>query len=324
MRLLKHLNEASGKTPFLDIVQVLQAKCKLYLGDMAKTGEAHKLYSGRHDNRDMFVKAVRTDRSPMDTPIDVQEVLDDLFYRKFRWRPRSNSLFVTSRLSTAESYGHHVYMIFPIGQYKYLWHNRIKDLWTEIEDSTAVNFYRGMEVEPDSYQVDDVASEFYNDALAEYERKHPEPKEEDFEDEDGEVDDAAHSDALSDWEDEKEEYARTTTERYTDEWIEDWKSNIESESYSYFSELVHGYKDKDLKGAIKWQGEIMLGCKEYVAVSRLYYEHYLSLFIQWWDWKKVPQHSDIIDFTQKNFKKFRQSDADIRRVLNLSDEVILK
>jgi hypothetical protein len=75
-------------------------------------------------------KKVRTDRKAMNMDFRTQQELDDLYEKKFGWRPRSEGIFCTSDYEEARSYGV-PYFIFPIGYFKYIWNPNYEDLYTD-------------------------------------------------------------------------------------------------------------------------------------------------------------------------------------------------
>lgn len=78
-------------------------------------------------------RAVRSDRVPKNTWDEASEVVDTYFLDKFGWRPRSEGLFVTGSYSRADQYGI-VYLIFPIGQFNFLWSPNVPDLYYQMPE----------------------------------------------------------------------------------------------------------------------------------------------------------------------------------------------
>lgn len=73
----------------------------------------------------------RKDRRPKDTEAAIHQVADNWFNEKFGIRFRSQSLFVTSNVGTAATYGatrQHVFRIIPLGEYSYCWSESCKDM----------------------------------------------------------------------------------------------------------------------------------------------------------------------------------------------------
>jgi hypothetical protein len=143
MRLQHHINENEG-IPF----DILEKKCKPYLNDISKNLEM--MYSGRRISKDWFIKKVRGDREPRDMDWEIHRLLDDMFYKKFGWKARSNVVFVTGDVYETKHYGN-PYMIFPVGKYKFIYSDDIPDLyrrinskgsWSESELSKLVDTYQ--------------------------------------------------------------------------------------------------------------------------------------------------------------------------------------
>lgn len=59
----------------------------------------------------------------------VHDKLDGLFYKKFGWKVRSEGVFCTGRKSETLMYGI-TYIIFPKGQFKFVWSPDVLDLYT--------------------------------------------------------------------------------------------------------------------------------------------------------------------------------------------------
>src|SRR5574343_763653 len=88
MRLEKYLNEEESDY----VSQIIDNVDKSYLNTVLKNGW---LYRGTEDTSDFVMKTVRKNRTPMTTPKLVQKTLDELFFNKFGWNPRSQSAFIS-------------------------------------------------------------------------------------------------------------------------------------------------------------------------------------------------------------------------------------
>jgi len=88
------------------------------------------MYSGRNRTDDYFVGTVRSGRSPRDMNKIVHNIIDDALYKKFGFHARSNALFCTGDVYKAYYYGR-AYIIFPIGNYKYIWNPTVNDLYNK-------------------------------------------------------------------------------------------------------------------------------------------------------------------------------------------------
>ena len=49
-----------------------------------------------------------------------------VFYRKFKWKPRSTGVFCTGDKEQAKGYGG-LATVWPIGNFKYIWNPEIRD-----------------------------------------------------------------------------------------------------------------------------------------------------------------------------------------------------
>jgi len=76
-------------------------------------------------------KKVRADRKPLNTDISLHQAFDTRFEEVFGWKPRSSGLFVTGNMGSAGMYGDQTYLIFPAGPFKFLWSDKIYDLYAQ-------------------------------------------------------------------------------------------------------------------------------------------------------------------------------------------------
>ena len=82
------------------------------------------LYRGTHTNSttpDIFLSRPREKRVPLDSDENLTSIYDSfLSFRGFK-ALRSNSLFCTTRASTAAEYGDNVYYIYPVDGFDFTW-----------------------------------------------------------------------------------------------------------------------------------------------------------------------------------------------------------
>ncbi len=79
-------------------------------------------------------------RQPENTPNIVHDKLNELFNKKFGWNVR-NGAFCFGNQTTRQNYKHpfdteygsNTYLLFPIGEYQFVWNEEIKDLFYEID-----------------------------------------------------------------------------------------------------------------------------------------------------------------------------------------------
>jgi hypothetical protein len=77
----------------------------------------------------------RTDRKPKDTNMVIHKIFDDVLYKKFGWRPRSEGIFCTSNIFTSASYGNVVGIVFPKNGFDYVWSHKVNDFYSDIIDT---------------------------------------------------------------------------------------------------------------------------------------------------------------------------------------------
>ena len=87
------------------------------------------------DEIPVFKKAVRTDRRPLETSDEGQVMYDKWFEKKFGYKVRAQSMFCFPEDSkaAARQYGQ-VCLVFPIGDFQYVWSPKVVDLQMYAED----------------------------------------------------------------------------------------------------------------------------------------------------------------------------------------------
>lgn len=135
MRLERYINDTEYNNI---IVKELNKNCSEYI-NIAKKG-TEILYRGTRRtilNYEKFVP--RTDRKPTDTPRKTHKILDELFYKNFGWKPRSEGVFATSTWHVADSVGT-AYWFFPVNGFKFIWSACISDLYIFLKNETDAYF----------------------------------------------------------------------------------------------------------------------------------------------------------------------------------------
>ena len=135
MRLKQYLNEEYSIDNIDEIVDILKRECKLYINDVQRYYHNRFLISGRKSNTFFEKKRVRKNRKPKDTPIEIHNLMDDWFNKKFGIRFRSNSFFASFEEITTIDYGN-PFIIFPIGKYSAISSSTVNDLFSEIEEES--------------------------------------------------------------------------------------------------------------------------------------------------------------------------------------------
>ncbi len=126
MRLQNYLTEGYKSIPEEDIDALIQKDCKPFL----KQIKNKHLYRGTKLSYNAFKAIPRKDRKPKDTPIEMQNLFDDIMQKLYGWKPRAQGVFVTGGISQAQVYGS-VYEIYPIGKFKFIYASDVHDFFTE-------------------------------------------------------------------------------------------------------------------------------------------------------------------------------------------------
>ena len=135
-------------------VPKIQAECKPFLKDIRNAGGTLFRDDTKNRNKPIWKKVTRTNRKPLDSPIDLHNILDDWFLKKFGWRARSNALFCWPLKFTSQ-YVSNKWLVFPAGNYKFIWSDKVDDLWGdvgEIFNDTEATFKYFLEHFADSYR----------------------------------------------------------------------------------------------------------------------------------------------------------------------------
>jgi len=221
-----------------EVREQLLDNCLPVLKDLKKSRAGSFMYIGKKDKIKHYkIKKTRKNRKPKDTPYEVHEILDDLFYRKFGIKARSQTIFATGYIVEADQYGN-VYLMFPIGRYEIIWSPDIQDLWGFLEDSDLLDYL----YDDTSNMIDSFEEDFEYDHGIEYVEL------------------------------ENNEYEKDQRE-YVERRIEEWKENKEEELNS----LINEYRKGSIKNAINSKNEIMVKCDEYMLVEVQYENDILNL-----------------------------------------------
>lgn len=210
------LNEiALREDEVIQIDEFLESKCAHYLDELGDDADQSvfevaqaSLYRGMEspgaaqkaefegEPVDLYLKKVRQNRAPRDTHPDVSELLDELFEKKFGWKPRSQGLFCYGRRAKhlAGQYGT-AFAIMPMGKFKYLWNPEVRDLTV-----TIAKIFSQQNIK-----------------------------------------------------------ARIDHSEYSEAELDMMKPFLES--------IVNGYRENELKTAIRVSSEIMIGCAEFAAIK---------------------------------------------------------
>lgn len=185
-------------------------------------------------------------RSPKDTKIEVSDLIDDEFERKFGVRWRKDSVFTTKDIKISMDYGR-PFLFYPIGDYEYLYNPEIVDLFTYLQDLPWYldDIYWWMHYGDESSNgvwsvLGHDFTEDYVESVRMAKNKLPHI-EKDIE-------------KIIKWEPEV--------------LYEDWKKEQDLEMMEDIKDIVSGYKDSDLSKLLeKKSPEVMFLCDEYYLVN---------------------------------------------------------
>ena len=121
------------------MLELIKHDCRPYLMENKHSLTELPLWRGMNSGKDGDNHAhgkyqkrnVRLDgRIPRDAPQDVHDTLNYIFNKKYGAQYR-NALFATGKKSNTYDYGQE-FIIFPIGNYDYIWSEEVTDLWRKI------------------------------------------------------------------------------------------------------------------------------------------------------------------------------------------------
>jgi hypothetical protein len=136
MRFKQYLIEKDEtKEVSADILKV-RKDCKIFINWMKTNKLTNPIFRGRNNVDDITLMTRRRNRTPMNTRLPLQKILDSLFQEKFGWKPRSAGVFTSANVSQVQSYGR-ANIFFPIGNYRYVWNPEISDLFCSMDMSNA-------------------------------------------------------------------------------------------------------------------------------------------------------------------------------------------
>ena len=119
------------------IAKLIQKNCKPWF-DSAGLG---LVFRGIEDSRPILKGKIRSNRKPLETPSDFQEMADEIFSKLGFKALRKNSLFVSGDEIEAGAYGTNTYVVFPIGEFSFSWSKGIHDFYRHfIADEIIRNF----------------------------------------------------------------------------------------------------------------------------------------------------------------------------------------
>lgn len=74
------------------------------------------------------------ERKPSDTNLALHTILDAHLFKHFGFHYRSKGVFCSNSPVQARGYGSDLYLIFPIGEFKYVWSDTLYDAYVELDN----------------------------------------------------------------------------------------------------------------------------------------------------------------------------------------------
>ena len=91
------------------------------------------LYRGfKIPKNNTYIYKKQVDRKPVSTPDEYHYLFNKVFNYIFKWNVRSDGVFTTTQYHTAAGYGTPM-LVFPIGDYRYVFSENVYDLYTHTE-----------------------------------------------------------------------------------------------------------------------------------------------------------------------------------------------
>jgi hypothetical protein len=248
------------------VAGVIQKECRPYLEQRASDGQ--ELYRG-FGNLSAYslavIKNVREDRVPRDSSNLQNMFFIDLIAHKGCKANRNNSTFVTVSRNKADGFGQ-PHIIFPIGEFSFTW--GYTDMTEEIPTGIVIlnNLY--------ARRIYIAAQEKSQAAQEKIERmldaKHPDTWKEKSEEEKKEYQQAAEDmNIYPQFEAEKWFKQASPSEQRTWDW----------NACKYYLDKLKDERDSTLAQAMNQRGEIMISCKQYIALHEDFYKNHVKVFL---------------------------------------------
>jgi hypothetical protein len=113
--------------PRLDeVLKMLEKDCKKFIDETEGF-----LFRGTNRRIGDLIKknTARSDRNPVDTSARIHKMADISFKEKFGWKARSEGVFTATRDSMTKGYGANLYLVFPIGNFGFVWSEEHYDFY---------------------------------------------------------------------------------------------------------------------------------------------------------------------------------------------------
>jgi len=127
--------QTMAQIPVTSMANFIKKNCQPVLRELNSQETPPLLYRGIKSNDPIFIGTVRKNRRPKDTGIEYHNLFNNSFFKLFGWKPRSEGLFVSGEVWSTKSYGD-TYIIFPMGDFKFIYSPNVIDLYVELQNIT--------------------------------------------------------------------------------------------------------------------------------------------------------------------------------------------
>jgi hypothetical protein len=130
MRLIQYINEEKS---FNEWAPIIKKDCSKFIKDIkGSKGTLNRIdsYLGGNDRKNAVIKKkTRNNRRIMDTSKEISIEIDNLFKKKFGWKARTENVVFCWGIPFSSPEINSGFLIFPAGNYKYLWSPEVNDLY---------------------------------------------------------------------------------------------------------------------------------------------------------------------------------------------------
>jgi len=128
------------KNNFNIFIKDIERDCKFYLSMLKGKNKDKLLLRATYEFSDPLKKFdMLKDRKPLDTPIDIHNILNSYFKKKFGWNVRNGVFaYITNEIVDVMEYGE-PYIFLPIGNFEYVYSDKIVDLTRHISNNLDVD-----------------------------------------------------------------------------------------------------------------------------------------------------------------------------------------
>ena len=134
MKFKKYIKEINDDDFTDSIAKRLKKDCMPFIKEMKSNNLYNWFYRAtEHHYKDISKIKPRKNRRPRNMPLEIHKYMDKVFKKKFGWNVRSEGVFVSSDRNQLEYIYGDTYLFFPIGNYKYVYHPWVKDIFMKFD-----------------------------------------------------------------------------------------------------------------------------------------------------------------------------------------------